>query len=269
MMYNDVVYLGISAMLDIYQEIIRIQTEGGEAALATIVSTKGSTPRETGAKMLVKGDGTTVGSIGGGNAESKVCREAKQVIMDGKPKILHLDLTGRGPIDMVCGGIMDVFIEPIESRPTLYIFGSGHISFPLVDVGKVAGFKVVVVDDRPEFASRERLPDANQVLCDQFESAFLTLKIGPSGYIVIATQTHQSDERVLELALSTPANYVGLLASRKKKETIFSRLKAKGTPQELLDKVHSPIGLEIRAETPEEIAISILAEIIKVRRSSA
>jgi len=255
-------------MLEIYQEIVRIQDEGGEAALATIISTQGSTPREVGSKMLIKSDDITIGSIGGGRVEAQVCREAKHVMSEGKPRILHFDLTGRETTEegMICGGIMDVFVEPILSLPTLYLFGAGHVSVPLSKMGKMAGFKVVVIDDRQEFASPERFPEADLVLCEQFERVFARPQIGSSSYIVIATKAHQSDELVLEMALKTPASYVGMLASRKKRETIFSHLLAQGIPQESLDKVHSPIGLKIQAETPEEIAISIMAEIIKVRR---
>jgi len=254
-------------MVDIYQEIVRMQTEGGEAALATIISTQGSTPREVGSKMLIKSDEITIGSIGGGNVEAEVCREAKKVMSEGKPRILHFDLTGKETTEegMICGGIMDVFVEPIQSLPTLYLFGAGHVSAPLSKMGKMAGFKVVVIDDRLEFASPERFPEADLVLCEELEKVFSTLQIGSSSYIVIATRAHQSDELVLEQALRTPAKYVGMLASRKKRETIFSHLLAEGIPQESLGKVHSPIGLKIRAETPEEIAISILAEIIKIR----
>lgn len=255
-------------MLEIYQEIVRIQTEGGEAALATIVLSKGSTPQKVGAKTLIKGDGTTIGSIGGGRIEAEVCQEAKKIMTDGKPRMLHFDLTEGGPIDMVCGGIMDVFIEPILSQPTLYLLGGGHVTMPLAKMAKMVGFKVVVVDDRSEFANSEKFPEADQILCLEFEEAFSKLEIEPSSYIVVATRSHQLDELVLELSLKSPAKYIGMLASRKKKETIFSRLLARGVTQGLLDNVCSPIGIEINAETPEEIAVSILAEIIKVRRSS-
>jgi xanthine dehydrogenase accessory factor len=254
-------------MVDIYQEIVRIRTEGGEAALATIVSTQGSTPREVGSKMLIKSDESSIGSIGGGNVEAEVWREAKRVMSEGKPRILHFDLTGKETTEegMICGGIMDVFVEPIQSLPTLYLLGAGHVSVPLSKMGKMAGFKVVVIDDRLDFASPESFPEADRVLCEELEKVFSTLQIGSSSYIVIATRAHQSDELVLQQALRTPATYVGMLASRKKRETIFSHLLADGIPQESLDKVHSPIGLKIRAQTPEEIAISILAEIIKTR----
>jgi xanthine dehydrogenase accessory factor len=254
-------------MLEIYREIIRIQEEGGVAALATVVCTEGSTPREVGAKMLIKSNGTTMGSIGGGIVEDEVNREAMEIMTQGKPKVLHFDLTGKGPADMICGGIMDVFIEPVQCQPLLYLFGAGHISVPLVKIGKMLGFRVVVVDDRPDLANAERLPETDMLLCEDFKTALPKLEIGSSGYVVIATRTHQTDELVLDLILKTSAKYIGMLASRKKRESIFSHLLAKGIPQDLLDRVHSPIGLEIQAETPEEIAISILAEMIKVRRS--
>ena len=158
-------------MLEIYQEIVRIQAEGGEAALATIISAKGSTPREVGSKMLIKSDEIIIGSIGGGNIEAEVCREAKRVMSEGKPRILHFDLTGRETTEegMICGGIMDVFVGPIVSLSTLYLFGGGHVSVPLSNMGKTAGFRVVVIDDRLEFASPERFPEADLVLCEEFE----------------------------------------------------------------------------------------------------
>ncbi len=255
-------------MFEIYEEIVRIHAEGGQAALVTVISTKGSTPRKVGAKMLIRSNGNNIGTIGGGSVEEEVCRQAKEVIIEGKPRVIHLDLTPNGPIDMICGGIMDVFIEPIQSGSTLYILGGGHIALPLAKVSKMVGFKVVLIEDRQEFGSAERFPEADLVLCEELEAAFAKLEVSESSYIVIATRAHQSDEQALELALKTPARYVGMLASRKKRDTIFSHLVAKGIPKKKLDKVHSPVGLDIKAETPEEIAISIVAEMIKARRTT-
>jgi xanthine dehydrogenase accessory factor len=261
--------IGKTTMLEIYEEIIRIHADGGQAALVTVTSTEGSTPREVGAKMLIRSDGSTIGTIGGGSLEDEVRRQAKMVIAEGRPKVIHLDLTPSGPIDMICGGIMDVFVEPIQRRSTLYILGGGHIALPLAKASKMVGFKVVVIEDRAEFGSAERFPEADVVLCQESQPAFASLEIDESSYIVIATRAHQGDEQALELALKTPARYIGLLASRKKRDTIFSHLLAKGIPQESLDRVHSPVGLEIKAETPEEIAISIAAEMIKKKRTHA
>jgi xanthine dehydrogenase accessory factor len=256
-------------MTDIYQEIVRIRDEGEEAALVIIVSTTGSTPREEGAKMLVKSDGSILGTIGGGSLEAQVIEEAIKVIGQGKPKRLRASLTakeveGEG---MLCGGDLEVFIEPILTPPTLYIFGGGHISLPLAKMGKLLGFKIVVTDDRAEFANPDRFPEADMTLAEDFAKSFSKLKIDKSSYIVIVTRNHRYDDIVLEWAVGTKAKYIGMIGSKAKNKAIFSHLMAKGIPKELLDRVHAPIGLEIHAHTPEEIAVSILAEIVKVRRS--
>jgi xanthine dehydrogenase accessory factor len=256
-------------MDDIYQEIVRVKTEGGEAALVTVVSASGSTPREEGAKMLVKPDGSIVGTIGGGSLEAQIIKEAIGVIKQGKPKRLHRSLTAReaGEEGMICGGDLEVFIEPILTPSTLYIFGGGHIALALTKMGKLVGFKIAVIDDRAEFASAERFPEAEVVLADEFTKSFPKIKIDKSSYIVIVTHGHQHDEVVLEWAVGTPARYIGMIGSKTKNETIYRHLRDRGISKEQLDRVHAPIGLEIGAQTPEEIAVSILAEVIKARRS--
>jgi len=257
-------------MTDIYQEIVRLKAEGEEAALVTIVSATGSTPREEGAKMLVKADGSILGTIGGGSLEAQVIEEAIRVIRQGKPKRLHIGLTAREVEEegMLCGGELEVFIEPILTPPTLYLFGGGHISLPLAKVGKLLGFKIAVIDDRAEFANADRFPEADVILADDFTKTFPKLKIDKSSYIVIVTRGHQYDDMVLEWAVGTKAKYIGMIGSKAKTKAIFSHLLAKGIAKEQLDRVHAPIGLEIHAQTPEEIAVSILAEIVTVRRSA-
>lgn len=256
-------------MTDIYQEIVRIKAEGEEAALVTIVSATGSTPREEGTKMLVRADGSILGTIGGGSLEAQIIEEAIKVIKQGKPKRLHFALTAKEAEEagMVCGGELEVFIEPILTSPSLYLFGGGHVSFPLAKMGKLLGFKIGVIDDRAEFANADRFPEADILLAGDFTKAFSELKIDKSSYIVIVTRGHQYDEMVLEWAVGTPAKYIGMIGSKTKVETIFSHLLTKGISREQLDRVHAPIGLEIDAQTPEEIAVSILAEIVKIRRS--
>jgi xanthine dehydrogenase accessory factor len=255
-------------MTDIYQEIVRIKAEGEEAALVTIVSATGSTPREEGTKMLVRADGSILGTIGGGSLEAQIIEEAVKVIKQGKPKRLHFALTAKEAEEagMVCGGELEVFIEPILTSPSLYLFGGGHISLPLAKMGKLLGFKIVVIDDRAEFANPDRFPEADIILAGDFTKSFPKLKIDKSSYIVIVTRGHQHDELVLEWAVGTPAKYIGMIGSKTKVETIFSHLLTKGISREQLDRVHAPIGLEIDAQTPEEIAVSILAEIVKIRR---
>ena len=252
---------------DIYKEIVRIREEGEEAALITIVSTSGSTPREEGTKMVVRADGSILGSIGGGGLEARVCELAAKVMRKGKPDRFQLNLTkeeGEG-MGMICGGDLEVFIEPVLSLPILYLFGGGHMSLPVAKIGKLLNFRITVIDDREEFANPQRFPEADVIITEDFDKVFPKLNITKTGIIVVITREHKYDEVVLEQALSTPAGYIGMLGSKTKNKAVFSNLLAKGIPQKQLDRVHAPIGLEINAKTPEEIAISILAEIIKVR----
>ena len=218
--------------------------------------------------MLIRSDGTIAGSIGGGSLEATICREAANVIKEANPKVLHFNLTeeeaaGNG---MLCGGTMDVFIEPIVSEPTLFIFGAGHISLSICKIAKMVGFRVVVIDDRAEFANRERFPEADQLCNENFSEVFSKLKVNRLSYIVIVTRGHKFDKKVLEWAIQSKACYLGMIGSKKKNDTIFAKLQSKGVSKKLLETVHAPIGLDINAETPEEIAVSIMAEIIKNRR---
>lgn len=255
-------------MEDIYHEIVRIQDEGGQAALATILWTKGSTPRSAGTKMLLRSDGTILGSVGGGCAEAEVWQAAKEVMQTGQPKVFNFDLTGREPTPdgLICGGIMEIYIEPIISQPHLYIFGGGHINFYVSKLAKTVGFRVTVVDERPAFANKEQFPEADAILAEELDTALPKIRISKNSYIVIACRGHELDQRVLEWAAMTDARYVGMIGSKKKVKTIFDTLKEKGIPPERLGRVHAPIGVEIYSETPEEIAVSIVAELIKVRR---
>jgi xanthine dehydrogenase accessory factor len=254
-------------MIDIYQQIVELGSKGEDAALVTIVSVVGSTPREEGAKMLVKADGSIVGTIGGGNLDNVATKEALEAIRSGKAKRLDCSLQVGRETEMICGGEVELFIEPILSNPTIYIFGGGHIGLALAKIGNLTGFKIVVIDDRPEFANHERFPEAEETIVDDFEKVFSKLKIDRSSYIVITTHGHKGDEAALEGALGTKARYIGMIGSKNKIEAVYSHLREKGFSQEQLDCVHSPIGLRIRAQTPEEIAVSILAEIIAVRRT--
>jgi len=252
---------------DIYQEVVRIRDKGEEAALVTVVSASGSTPREEGAKMLVRPDGSILGTIGGGSVEARIISEAIEIIYKGSPQLLRYRLKEGEELGMICGGDIEVFVEPILPEPTLYIFGGGHIALALAKMAKLVGFKIVVIDDRPEFANPQRFPEAEQTLAIDFAKAFSRLKIDKSGYIVIVTHGHKGDEVVLQGALGTKAKYIGMIGSKTKNKTVFSHLRAKGISQELLDKAYTPIGLRIGAQTPEEIAVSILAEVIKIRRA--
>ena len=247
---------------------MKIKAEGGNAALVTIIGTKGSTPREAGAKMLVREDGMIFGSIGGGCLEGQVIKDAIQVICERKPRTFHHDLrnTEASEAGMLCGGVLDIYVEPIISAPTVFIFGGGHISLFVSKISFMVGFQVVVIDDRADFANEKRFPEARQVIAAEFGLAFPQLQVNSSSYLVIVTRGHAYDRDVLEWALTTEAGYIGMIGSKKKIHDIYQCLEEKGVVREKLRRVHAPIGLDIGALTPEEIAVSIVAQMIQVRR---
>ena len=258
-------------MADLYEEIVKLKAEGRSGALATIIGTEGSTPRETGAKMLVREDGTILGTIGGGGLEGQVIRDALMVIGEERPRTVHYDLTGMeaaGAAGMICGGVLDIYIEPVIPTPTVFIFGGGHISLFVARIGAMAGFQVAVIDDRAEFASKERFPEARQVIAEKFSLVFPRLQVNRSSYLVIVTRGHADDQEVLEWALTTEARYIGMIGSRKKIRTLYRNLEEKGIAPERLERVFAPIGLDIGALTPEEIAVAIVGQLIQVRRES-
>ncbi|MCE5262305.1 MAG: XdhC/CoxI family protein [Deltaproteobacteria bacterium] len=258
-------------MEDLYAEIVKLKAEGRSSALATIIGTKGSTPRETGAKMLVRDDGTILGTVGGGCLEGQVIVEAVMAMRDEKPRTIHHDLTGSEAdrAGMICGGVLDIYVEPIVPTPTVIIFGGGHISLFVSKISVMAGFQVTVIDDRAEFANAERFPEAGQVIAEAFSAAFPGLRVNRSAYLVIVTRGHAGDQEVLEWALTTEARYIGMIGSKKKIRTLYQNLEAKGVNREAFSRVHAPIGLEIGALTPEEIAVAIVGQMIQVRRASS
>jgi xanthine dehydrogenase accessory factor len=256
-------------MLEIYQELVNVISKRERAVLATVISSRGSAPRKAGAKMLIKKDGTFIGTVGGGGVEQQVREKAIEVMNSGEPQIVHFDLSGKGEgATMICGGQMDVFLEPILPQETLYLFGAGHISQSTSAIGKMLGFQVVVIDPRPEYNNSDRFPDADSLIVEGYDSAFSKLNVDKDSYIVIYTTGHVLDEQCLRFAVGTKAKYIGMIGSKKKVMEVKERLLQKGVSQQQLDRVYAPIGIEIGAETPEEIAISILAEIIKVKRGS-
>jgi xanthine dehydrogenase accessory factor len=257
-------------MTDIYEEIVRIKNMGEVCALASIVRVKGSTPRPEGTKMLVRSDGTMLGSIGGGCLEASVWEAAREVIKLETPRVMDFDLTGREdtPEGLICGGIMQVLVEPILPQPTVFILGAGHIGFAVAKIAKIAGFKVAVVDDRPAYANAERFPDAENIYVDDPVQMISKLNVNKASYLVIACRGHLEDQQALAESLKTPACYIGLLGSKKKVQTVFANLVKEGISEEALKNIHAPIGIPISADTPEEIAISIMAEIVDVRRQN-
>lgn len=254
--------------MDIYDEIPKLRREGRRCALATIINVRGSIPSVTAAKMLVRDDGSIVGTIGGGCVEAEVWQGAKEVMKEEKPKTFtfNLDQTPDKDTGLVCGGTLEVFVEPILPSPQLYIFGAGHVGLNVYKMARLAGFDVTVVDDRDTYANRERFPEARDIYADEMDHVLAQLSPLESSFIVIVTRGHRHDMRVLGWAANTAAHYVGMIGSKRKVLTVCQELEKQGVLREKLKRAHAPIGINIGATTPEEIAISIVAELIADRR---
>lgn len=251
-------------MLDIYQKITELLQDGETFALATIIRADGSTPRSVGTKMIIMIDQTTYGTIGGGCAESAVISEALEALKEGKPRIVNyaLEEEEKGGVGMRCGGKVELSIEVLQPKPTLLIIGSGHIASALATLGKLTGFKVIVLDP---FAKKEEFPDADVVVAKPVDSGIAEMKITPQTFIIIVTR-HQYDEPALREVIDSEATYIGMVGSKNRVEMAFGTLTKEGIPESSLKRVYAPIGLDIGAETPAEIATSIIAEVIKHRR---
>lgn len=255
--------------MDIYEEIVKLRQSGRRGAVATIVNVRGSIPSFETAKMLVRDDGSISGTIGGGCVEAEVWQAAREVMESEKPRSLSFNLNQNPKYDsgLVCGGAVEIFVEPILPQAVLYIFGAGHVSVNLYRAARNAGFEVSVIDDRETYANRERFPDAKELIAEDFEKAFIQIVPNESSYIVIVTRGHRDDMRVLAWAVKTQARYIGMIGSKRKTITIFRELIRQGMAANLFEKVHAPVGLDIGAITPEEIAVAITAELIAVRRN--
>ena len=345
-------------MVNIYSELVHALAAGEKCALARIIRQVGSAPRAVGAKLLVKMDGTLVGTIGGGLLEHGVLRKAKDVMVSGASAVLHIRLTGQevAASEMLCGGNVDVlvepffggdagvecvfqklvtlaaqgrcgtlvtlvadgrerggrflvtaegsvigdaswlprvsgvdvtrwadvrepslvtlaecegrstvFLEPVEAEAVLLLFGAGHISTFLAPLARMVGFRVCVIDDREEFANPRRFPTADQFMVCSVAETFQRVVVTPATYIAIVTRGHACDREALRAALATRPAYLGMIGSRRKRDLIYGSLLEEGVAAEELRRVHSPIGISIGAETPEEIAVSIAAELIQIR----
>jgi xanthine dehydrogenase accessory factor len=255
--------------MDLYEEIVDLRRNGRRGALATIINVRGSIPSFNTAKMLVRDDGSIVGTIGGGCVEADVWQAAREVMQEEKPRTLTFNLNQNPKYDtgLVCGGTLEVYVEPILPIPQLYIFGAGHVAHNVYKVASLAGFDVTVVDDRDAYANRERFPDAREVIAEDFDVALTKVDPTESAFIVIVTRGHRDDMRVLRWAVQTPARYIGMIGSKRKVISIYKELETEGLPKHLFNKVMAPIGLEIGAVTPEEIAVAIVAEMIAFRRN--
>jgi xanthine dehydrogenase accessory factor len=254
-------------MTSIYRALAELEKEGRSGALCTIIKTQGSTPRHEGSKMLVYPDGKFIGTVGGGEVESRVIKEALEALKEGKNRILNYSMVNPKEGDPgICGGQLEVYVEPILSRPLLVVIGAGHVGIAVTHLASWLGFRVAVSDDRAEWCTPELHPEA-----DEFYPVPLTelpdqLTITPNTYLVLTTRGVDIDARGIPKLLQTPAAYIGIIGSKRRWITTRKRIMAETELTEAeLDNIYSPIGLEIKAETPEEIAVSIMAEIIMLR----
>jgi len=256
--------------VDLFEEIVRMRRTGRRAALATIVHTNGSIPSYESSRMLVREDGSIAGTIGGGCVEAEVWAAAKEVMQKESPRKMVFNLNNEASYDngLICGGTLEVFVEPILPQPVVYLFGGGHVSTAVAKAASAAGFGIAVVDDREAFANAERFPMAQEIYTG-YEDAFQKIHPNASSYVVIVTRGHKEDMRVLAWAVRTEARYVGMIGSKRKVLSVYKALENEGYKADEFERVYAPMGLQIGALSPEEIAISIVAELVAVRRDAA
>ncbi|MGB9628982.1 MAG: XdhC family protein [Thermodesulfobacteriota bacterium] len=254
-------------MEDIFEKMAELKRNKKSAALLIVTKTQGSVPRKAGPKMIVLKDGTTVGSLGGGDLEKKAIEEALEAIREGKPRIASFTLDiEKGKLDMMCGGELEVYIEPILPEEKLIIFGAGHITRCLAPLMKIAGFNVSVVDDSPELLRKEMFSEIEDLILTDMEKYARELPSDPRTYIVLLSRGFSRDKEILSQLIRKDFKYIGMIGSMRKIMTMKEDLKKEGVPEEAFTKLQAPIGLDIGGETPEEIAISIAAEIIAVKK---
>ena len=254
-------------MTSIYLAIAELEKEGGSAVLCSIVRSHVSTPRRPGSKMLVYPDGSILGTIEGGEMEKRVIDEAMEALAEDRPRILDYEMADPQRGDPgICGGQLEVFVEPITPKPTIVVVGGGHVGRAVVHLAHWLDFHIVVTDDREEFCNPDAVPGGDQYLPGPLEDLSRHMKITPQTDLVLCTSNVTADVQGLPHLLDSPAAYIGVIGSRRRWETTRRQLSEAGIEAAKLDRVVSPMGLELNAETPEEIAVSILAEIIMIRR---
>ena len=257
--------------MDVFEELVRLRNLGQKCALATIVEVRGSIPSYESAKLLVREDGSMTGTIGGGCVEAEVWNAAREVLESEKPRRLQFNLGQDAAYDngLICGGQLEVFVEPVLPVPRAYIFGAGHISKSLSKVATLAGFATVVVDNRETFANRDRFPEAAAVHAAEYEEVFPNLPVNENSYLIVVTRGHRDDMRVLKLAIATPARYIAMIGSKRKVLNVVRELEKEGIARAVFERIFAPMGLDIGAISPEEIAVSVVAEMIAVRRHAS
>lgn len=252
--------------LELYEEMVRLTRFGEPFALATVIAHGGSSPRKSGTKMLVRSDGSSVGTVGGGRIEKETVETAREVLAGGEPQTLEFILTEEH--GYACGGSMSVFVEPQGRRPLLVMFGAGHVGRAVTALAHGCGFSVIVVDERPDCALQSLLPGADEIICATVGDAFGRLRLDGESCAVIATPGHLHDFDAVRGCLAGTAGFIGLLGSRRKRESLLKTLEEEGFDAAQRARVVTPVGLDIGAQTPEEIAVSIVGQLIAVRRST-
>lgn len=254
--------------MDLYESLVELRREGKRGAMATIIRRLGSTPRKDHAKMLIREDGSTVGSVGGGCVEAEVWETARQVMESGKASIVRYEMKDEDAAEegLVCGGTVEVFVEPVLPDPKVVLLGAGHVGQAIARAAAQVGFQMSVADDRENFANADRFPQAQEIVVADFQQCFSRITVNPNTFVLVVTRGHSHDQVALGAAIQTNARYVGLIGSRRKIKIIVEALLNQGLDPGLFDKLYAPIGLDIGSETPEEIAVSVVAELIAVRK---
>lgn len=254
--------------MDVYEELVRLRNSGQKCALATIIEVRGSIPSHENAKMLIRQDGSFVGTVGGGCVEAEVWDAAREAMETERPRKLSFSLGHDASYEngLICGGQLEIYVEPVLPQPRLLLFGGGHVSKSICAVAAMAGFATTVVDDREAFANPARFPEAAATLSGEYEAVFPQLTVNGNTYLVIVTRGHRDDMRVLRWAVTTPARYVAMVGSKRKVISTVKELEKEGMPRSLFERIFAPMGLEIGAVSPEEIAVSVVAEMIATRR---
>jgi xanthine dehydrogenase accessory factor len=248
-------------------ELLKAQELGEGVALATVVKARGSVPRHAGSKMLIYEDGRISGTIGGGEMESRVVAEALEALAAGRPRVVPYSLVDPEEGDPgVCGGEVEIYIEPYLPSATVFVIGCGHVGRAVAEVASWLDYRVAVYDDRVDLVDPEQIPSADIYLSGEFAEVLEILKITANTYVVAVTRNVLVDREILPQLLDTPAPFIGVIGSRRRWQQTQKLLLEDGMSKEALGRFHSPIGLELRAETPKEIALSIMAEIIMFRR---
>jgi xanthine dehydrogenase accessory factor len=258
--------------VDIYEEIVSLRARGTRAALAIIIAHEGASPREDAVKMLICENGRQIGNVGGGAVEADVVRQAREVMDAGKPRLLSFDLSGIDHDEraLVCGGSMQIYIDPVLPDPELVIFGAGHVAKAVFEAAMPAGFRVAVFDDRAKYAAAERFPGAKVVLVknsENWDEELDGLRLTSSSYVFVATQRPKTDRVCLRRAILSSARYIGMLGSLTKTKILLEALQREGVDTAQFSRIFIPAGLDIGAETPEEIAASVIPELIAARKN--